>query len=436
MEMKTAQQPHARRYKAYISVLGTTQLHLRNPYVIAWWSAAFPGLGHLLLSKYLRGYLLFTWEVVVNTMTHINLAILYSFTGNFAMAKEVVNINWFILYFPTYLFAIWDSYRTTIDLNNTYILAERENANIQPFRISAVEINYLDKRSPWVALAWSALVPGAGQLYIHRILVSTFLLIWWIVLVYFSHLLPGLHLVLLGEFESAALAVDPQWLMNIPSVYFFAMYDAYTNTVENNKLFENELDQFLNETYQNTNFVMPLKTILEGGKAMYIIATFDHSRYLETALSALQMQGISKDKILAVPLDKRAERRSLFDTLHHSDGISLLDLPLILGTVLSLMGAIYGFVLLWGPIIWALIGLTIGIALGLAVKLYLTRQYTGDRQKGIRSSEVVIIVECQPEQIEMVKDTLWEHFALGVRKLDLNNGNDLLQGKGGFAYEQ
>jgi hypothetical protein len=44
----------ARHYKANVSVLGTTQLHLRNPFIIAWWSAAFPGFGHLLLSKYIR----------------------------------------------------------------------------------------------------------------------------------------------------------------------------------------------------------------------------------------------------------------------------------------------------------------------------------------------------------------------------------------------
>ena len=63
-----------RRYIAYISTFGTTQLHLRNPFVIACWSAAFPGLGHLLLSKYLRGYLLFLWEIFVNVNGHINLA--------------------------------------------------------------------------------------------------------------------------------------------------------------------------------------------------------------------------------------------------------------------------------------------------------------------------------------------------------------------------
>jgi hypothetical protein len=50
-------EPSARRSVAYLSILGTTQMHLRNPFVIACWSVAFPGMGHLLLSKYLRGFL-------------------------------------------------------------------------------------------------------------------------------------------------------------------------------------------------------------------------------------------------------------------------------------------------------------------------------------------------------------------------------------------
>lgn len=48
-----------RRYTAYVNTLGTTQLHLRSPWVVAFWSMMFPGLGHVLLSKYLRGYILF-----------------------------------------------------------------------------------------------------------------------------------------------------------------------------------------------------------------------------------------------------------------------------------------------------------------------------------------------------------------------------------------
>lgn len=101
MNQKNCSQSSARRYNAYVSIFGTTQLHLRNPWVIAWWSAAFPGLGHLFLSKYLRGYILFAWEVVVNMQSHDNLAILYSFTGRFDMSREVINKEWMLLYLPT-----------------------------------------------------------------------------------------------------------------------------------------------------------------------------------------------------------------------------------------------------------------------------------------------------------------------------------------------
>lgn len=73
----------SRRTTAYVSLLGTTQIHLRNPYVVAWWSAAFPGFGHLLLSKYLRGFSLFIWEVVVNTQSNINFSVIYSFEGKY-----------------------------------------------------------------------------------------------------------------------------------------------------------------------------------------------------------------------------------------------------------------------------------------------------------------------------------------------------------------
>jgi TM2 domain-containing membrane protein YozV len=156
----------ARRYKAHVSILGTTQLHLRNPYIIAWWSAAFPGFGHLLLSKYLRGYALFIWEVVVNVNAHVNSAMIYSFQGNIDMAKEVLDTRWLLMYIPVYLFGIWDSYRTTVDLNKVYFLAEREEHRFNTFSLGALEINYLDKRNPIVSLMWSLLIPGLGQLYI------------------------------------------------------------------------------------------------------------------------------------------------------------------------------------------------------------------------------------------------------------------------------
>lgn len=408
---------YGRRYLAYVSALGTTQLHLRNPIIIAFWSAMFPGFGHMLLSKYMRGFVLFIWEVVVNINSHVNLAILYSFTGRFEMAKNIIDKRWMLLYIPTFFFAIWDSYRTTVDLNNQYILAAREDKAVKPFKINAIEINYLDKKEPWSSAIWSFIMPGVGQLSIHRIITAFFILIWWIAIMYNSKFLPAIHLALMGNFEQSKKILDPQWTLNIPSIYFFTIYDAYINTVESNKLFDWEQSKFLKWNYQNNAFKMPSPKNI-GSKNMYIISTFQHSISIEKAITALQMKGIRKENILAVPMDKRGEETKLFDTMHQSDGLSLLDLSFILGSFFTLLGAIYGFVLEWGPVIWGLIGFVTGFGVGIVIKLLSAKKYSTFRP-GKNTSEVVLIIECKEQQVELVKDMLWAHNALGVRKLDI-----------------
>ena len=414
-------QPTGRRSVAYISLLGTTQLHLRNPFVIAFWSVAFPGMGHLLLSKYLRGFVLFLWELFVNYKANVNLLIFYSFIGDFEKAKAVVDIQWLSLYIPTYIFAIWDSYRTTVDLNHAYMLAAREDAEIQPFKIGAMEINYIDKRKPWVSAIWSLVVPGSGQLYIHRLITALFLIVWWTVICYFSKLLPSLHYTILGDFDQAKAVLNMQWLLNIPSILLFSMYDAYTNTVENNKLFDWEQSKFLKKQYENSNFIMPFKKSIRGDR-MYVVSTFDHSIYLELAITAIQMKGIKKENIMAIPMDKRGEEGKLFDSIHGSDGLSLLDFPALLAVAFGILGSVYGFVLRWGPLLWGLIGISIGFSLGLIGKLVLIKKYN-TRQNNKRGTEVVLIIECNENQLEMTKDILWSHHALGVRKLDIRNSN-------------
>ncbi|MDG5789226.1 hypothetical protein QA612_17340 [Evansella sp. AB-P1] len=246
-----------RRFKAYVSAFGTTQLHLRNPYIIAWWSAAFPGFGHLLLSKYLRGYALFIWEILVNNMANLNLAIVHSFTGNIHMAKEVLEPRWVLLYIPVYIFAIWDSYRTSVDMNKVFILTERENANFNSYSIGAFEINYLDKRRPIMAILWSLFTPGLGQLYIHRVATAIFTMGFMIAFVYNSKFLVAFHHLFLGDINQATEVLDPQWLLFIPSHVGFSIYGSYVNTVENNKLFESEQRKFLQAKYQHYRVKIP-----------------------------------------------------------------------------------------------------------------------------------------------------------------------------------
>ncbi|WP_428909955.1 hypothetical protein [Niallia sp. Krafla_26] len=244
----------ARRYIAHVSSLGTTQLHLRNPYIIAWWSAAFPGFGHLLLSKYLRGYALFIWEVFVNVKAHVNLAMIYSFQGNIDLAKEILDTRWLLMYIPVYLFAIWDSYRTTIDMNKVYLLADHENHRFNSFTLGSLEVNYLDKRNPAVSVMWSFFIPGLGQLYIHRIITAVFLIIGLVIFYYFSHVQEAVHLLFLGKVKEATSVIKPEWLLFLPSQYGFAIYDSYINTVENNKLYEKEQRSYLIENYQAKHF--------------------------------------------------------------------------------------------------------------------------------------------------------------------------------------
>ena len=255
--MTNQQTSAVRRSRAHVCILGTTQLHLRSPIVVALWSAIFPGTGHLLLSLYIRGFILFIWEVAVNLLSHLNLAIFYTFTGRFELAKTVLDIRWILFYIPVYLFSIWDSHRIAVKLNNQFILAAREDAPVTPFILHPLGINYIDKGSPRAAVLWSMLAPGLGQLINHRLIVAFFLIGWWGVIIYFSRVLSAIHYTMLGQFAEAAAVVDPHWLLNIPSVYFFGIYDAYVDTVESNKLFNWEQGKFLRQQYQSASFPMP-----------------------------------------------------------------------------------------------------------------------------------------------------------------------------------
>jgi TM2 domain-containing membrane protein YozV len=249
-----------RRKIASISMFGTTQLHYRNPWVIAWWSAAFPGTGHLLLQKYMRGFLLFIWEMFVNTKSQLNLAMVYSFNGQIDQAKAVLDLRWMALYAPVYLFTIYDSYRSCVDMNKFATLARFENAPIRSFCLGPFEINYLDKRKPAIAFVWSLLAPGMGYLYAHRIVNALFATVTWIVFVYYSKLYVVIYHSLLGQFAQAKATVDWEWFMYIPSIYLFTAYDAYASTVESNKLFELELKQYFREAFGSSEALPRLKS--------------------------------------------------------------------------------------------------------------------------------------------------------------------------------
>lgn len=152
---------------------------------------------------------------------------------------------------------------------------------------------------------------------------------------------------------------------------------------------------------------------------MYVIATFEQTVFLELAITALEQKGITKDSLMAVPLDKRTEPRQLFDTLHRADGISLLDVAAVLGTCLMLLGSVYGYVLKWGPILWGLIGAVAGMLIGFLLKLAIVKKNNKQTKKGPKTitSEVVLMVHCRENQWETIEKILWENDALGISRV-------------------
>lgn len=154
---------------------------------------------------------------------------------------------------------------------------------------------------------------------------------------------------------------------------------------------------------------------------MYIVSMFEHSVKVEMALTAIQMKGIPKNYILAVQLDTQAPPPAPFDRMHSSDSRSLIDMPMILAALFALFGLIYGFLLTWGPVLWALIGTGFGFGLGLLIKL-LTAKKKGQKKPKTKLPAVVVMVCCRDDQLQMVQDTMWAHAALGVAKLDIGKG--------------
>lgn len=232
---------------------GDNLLAFRNPWIVMWWSAAFPGMGHFHLNNTFWGFFLMSFEYGVNTFCHINTAIVYSMLGQFDKAKEVLEWRFIILYVVVYVFAMWDSYRRCVDYNKIYQLAVHEKHAVPPMRLSPFELNLLDKKKPWLTLIWTIIFPINGYIYLNRMVAAIYSFLWWAVVIYFSNVLQALTFTAIGDFQSAVKVIDMQWLLYIPSIYTFALYDTYAKTVENNRIFEISQSLRLQSTYQQGN---------------------------------------------------------------------------------------------------------------------------------------------------------------------------------------
>ncbi|WP_371365663.1 hypothetical protein SRRS_03430 [Sporomusa rhizae] len=247
-----------RREKAHITFYNTAIMHRRSPGLAAWWSAAFPGFGHIYLGCYIKGYFLIIWEFIVNLNSNLNMAIIYAFTGRFELSATIIDTRWLLMYCPMYIFGIWGSYRLSLEFNKVARISRNGLLNISPQVFNGMGANILDKRLPYITIIWSMLMPGIGHIYITRLVTGLIIMVAWVTAVYFSGFLPAFHLTLIGDFSRVAASTNPQWLLFLPSLYCFTLFDSYSHCVEYNKLFDQEQAQFLESEYQDGSFKMPI----------------------------------------------------------------------------------------------------------------------------------------------------------------------------------
>ncbi len=83
------------------------------------------------------------------------------------------------------------------------------------------------------AILWSIALPGFGQILNKQIIKGILFITLEFLVNVFSNFNTAIMLSFLGDFEGAANAIDYQWLMFYPCLYFFAMWDAHRSATQN-----------------------------------------------------------------------------------------------------------------------------------------------------------------------------------------------------------
>lgn len=81
------------------------------------WSVAIPGFGQFYNGDYLVGVVLVVLELLINIKAHLNLAILFSFRGQYLQAVQITDFQWILFYPCIYTFSLWQAYNKAIEIN-------------------------------------------------------------------------------------------------------------------------------------------------------------------------------------------------------------------------------------------------------------------------------------------------------------------------------
>ncbi|MDC3412932.1 hypothetical protein [Terrihalobacillus insolitus] len=148
---------------------------------------------------------------------------------------------------------------------------------------------------------------------------------------------------------------------------------------------------------------------------MYIIGGFECNTNLELALYELEELGFREEDIFIVEMKHPRNSERLINSIHSSDGKSLMDSITAWGVVVGTLGIIYGSQLLIGPIATGLLGLVVGAMIGFLTDLKVNK----NKKKKRSNIDVLLIIHCKTEEREEKIKKILQKFlvvTIGVHK--------------------
>ena len=130
---------------------------------------------------------------------------------------------------------------------------------------------------------------------------------------------------------------------------------------------------------------------------MYLVAGFESNVYVEMALSELHECDLEERDVVVIEMESQNPPQTLFDSIHYSDGVSILDGMAAWAVVGGVFGIIYGSQVKFGPVALGLLGFFAGVLIGLVIDLLI-----GGRKrrwkKPTRNIEILLLLHCNSKQ--------------------------------------
>lgn len=157
---------------------------------------------------------------------------------------------------------------------------------------------------------------------------------------------------------------------------------------------------------------------------MVVIGSFIQTTELELALSVLEHNGISSERIAVVPMSGQGIIDVSVSAKSGTLNEKAFELSLAFATALGVVGTSLGYSLKLGPLMWGVIfafgGVFVTFIIAKMVMLYKQKsKFLGKKNKHPRTlPEITILVQCEKDRAEWVGQTMLKYNAIAIGEME------------------